>query len=305
MVGGEHQHGVRAFGKAAIFAETVVELLEVARRHVVIAIVVGLRYLRLARRRERREHMSDRVRALEVDDRQIRTIAREDLASQFVVDLGVDQDPSQGADRLRIRIVGVRRSRVLVVCQPRQVGLQRGLADGLLCMRERVARPAFPVGRRDHAGRRRFFLEEEREQPVGDDRAVDLLRRIGGPQPERGDALAGRGRHVPDRRRAAHAAGDRLLRAGLRIELHEVEDAVIERADAGHHRGPDQRRERRTDGLEDAAGAFTNELREVGHRAGRDVVVEELPVGAVEPDEDDRPSSGSCCGWPLGSRCRV
>ena len=42
VIRGEHQDGAGGLGQAAIVAEPVVNLREVARRHVVIALVVGL-----------------------------------------------------------------------------------------------------------------------------------------------------------------------------------------------------------------------------------------------------------------------
>ena len=246
--------------------------------------------------------MADRVGALDIDDREIGALAGDRIAAELVVDAGIDQDAAQRAHRLRVRVVGLGEPPVGGGVEPRQVLLQRRLVDGLTGVLERRARPAIAIGGIHDAGGRGVFLEQECEQAIGDDRAVDRLRGIRRPQPQHGDALAGRRGHVPDRRRAPEAAGDRFFDAGRRIELHEVQDPVIERADAGHHRGPDQRRERRTDRLEDAAGAFAHQPREVRHRAIRDVVVEQLPVGAVEADEDDWAPGGGGRRGAIGRR---
>ena len=215
-------------------------------------------------------------------------IAFERIASQLVVDARFDQNPAQRADRMRVGIVRVCVLPIFGVGQPGEICAQRDLVRRPLRAVQRSAGPAFPICGKDNARRRRTLLEQKGEQPIGHDRPIDCLGRIGRPQPQRRAAQPSGGRHIPDRGNAAHCGRNRLFHAALGIELHEIEDPMIERAHARHHRGPHERRQRRVNRLEHAALALTDDPREVRHRAARDFLVEHLPVGAVEPDKQHR-----------------
>ena len=208
----------------------IVECMEEALGYRAVFLVLLLRDRRLSRRCVRREHVPDGVGALEVDDRDVGMPLADPLQRQIAVDARLDQHAPERADRLRVRIVGVGDFQVVGLAQPRQVGVERAVVGGRLRAREAVARPRFAIrGKHDAAGRRRFLVKE-REQPVGYDEAVDRFRRERRPQAEHRRPLARFGRHVPDRRRPPLAAGDRLLPPARRIELDEVEDAVLQRA---------------------------------------------------------------------------
>jgi hypothetical protein len=130
--------------------------------------------------------------------------------------------------------------------------------------------------------------------------------RLGGPgrpEAEHGDAPAGVSGHRPDRRHPPFVTGDRLAVAGARIEAGEVEDAVLQRADAGHHRRPYQRRQRRLDRGEHPRLSFARQRREVRHDPGRHVAVEQLPVRAVETDKEDAVAGvpGRSAGCPFAA----
>ncbi len=122
-----------------------------------------------------------------------------------------------------------------------------------------AARRASPPASTSLARREHAILLFRRMDDTRRHAAPGRRRRTGGPRPSarararrgasprcrrrrRPSRLAG---HLPHGLLAPLVGGDRLARAGLRVEAREVEDPVLQRADAGRHRGPDQRRQRR------------------------------------------------------------
>ena len=79
MIGRDHDHGVRLLRDRHVLSKNRIDISKVFFGYIIEPVVIRLRYLRLFRRRERRENVADRVRALKVDDgeiRQLRAIAK-------------------------------------------------------------------------------------------------------------------------------------------------------------------------------------------------------------------------------------
>ena len=238
--------------------------------------------------------MADAVGALEIEDREIGMRLVDVGAEELVVDAGLDQDATQRRHRIVVRprtgLLRLDARGEVGGIEPRQEARELGGVDRGAGASQRLRRPRLAL-RRIHGAFGRAVLEvEEPEQTVRHQHAVDRLGRIGGPQTEHADLLAAPGRHVPDRGARSLGASDRLALAGARAKAHEVEHAVLERAGAGHHRRPQQRREWRVLGFEDTAMSLADEPRELRHPPLRHQSIEELPVAAVEADEvDGRP----------------
>ena len=250
VIGGDHQHGAAGLRELADLAQHAVDLGEIELRHAGVALeVLGLDRV-LAWRRPGREDVAEGVRALEVDDGEVRLLAAEPGGGERLIGAGLDQDAAQRAHRLGVGVGIGGGLLVLLGSQPGEIGVEgvvphRGLGFG-----ERLARPGLLRRRVDGAGRRLVVARGEGGEAVRHQQPLDRLGRPGGPEAEDGDALVAVGRHVPDRRHLPLAAGDRLQRAGRGVAPGEVEDAVLQRRGAGHHRRPDQRRERRLDRLQ-------------------------------------------------------
>ena len=122
---------------------------------------------------------------------------------------------------------------------------------------------------------------------VGDDQAVaHLLGRVGGPPADDpGAAPVGR-QDVPDRPHLAVVAAHRHPGA-VRLVDHEPRDAVLGGGLAGGDAGPDHRRQRDVgQGLDLAPGAALAQPGQVRHATRRDALFDQLPVGAVEAEDD-------------------
>src|SRR4051812_23010888 len=61
VVGGDHEDRAVLFGDRRVTSDEIVDFVKIASRNSVVAIVIGWRDLRLFRRRERREDVTDRV----------------------------------------------------------------------------------------------------------------------------------------------------------------------------------------------------------------------------------------------------
>ena len=229
--------------------------------------------------------MADHVGALEVEHHQVRKAPVVELPG----DPGLD---SRRADRAHEQDELVRKALLA-----RALG--GNLADGngdetgevLVCDR------AFSRGDLLHARRQRRgkceallrqALEEDRAGVVGDEEALDLLRRMRGPPAHDAHRQARGGGHVPDRRHGTRVSGDRHLLAGDRIHLLEVEDTVDLRTDSGRQRRPHDRREDRYVGLEARGVSLGLEPLPVGHPPFGGQPVDELEVERVEAEPDHR-----------------
>ncbi len=165
--------------------------------------------------------------------------------------------------------------------------MEGGKIHTLLGTYQGVTDPSFAVGGKDHARRRSRIAREETEPSVGDEDAIDRLSGKCRPEADHRDLPAGVGGHVPERGDSTRRARDRLFRPRLRIELDEIHDAVLERALAGHHRGPYQRDDGREVRLEHATGALAHQHGEIGHRTSADVIVQQFPIDPAQSDEED------------------
>ncbi len=77
------------------------------------------------------------------------------------------------------------------------------------------------------------------------------------------------------------------VRPGLRILLDEVQDAVAVGRDTGGDGGPDQGRQRRDDRLHGAPGRAVEQVGEPGHAPALHPRQDEVPVEAVETEDQD------------------
>ncbi len=112
---------------------------------------------------------------------------------------------------------------------------------------------------------------------------------------------------VPDRLGLAGQVGVRADAAGDRVRFGEAEDAVLERALAGGDGGPQRGAQRGLEGGDVAHHALLKEAGEVGHLAGIEQRMDDLPVGGVPADEQDfagrRRRGGG--GWDPGKTLRT
>ena len=243
--------------------------------------------------------MADAVGALNVKDCQVGGLFLQPGRRQIVIDTRLDQCSAKRADRIAVRILGLERAFVVRRRQPGQETLQCAVIDCRLGLLNDCARPRLVLARCDHTFGRLRFLEQKREQAIRDHQAVDGFGGIRRPHPEHSHRPPSPARHVPNRRHAPLVAGDGFFRLRSRLVAREVQDTVHQRIDAGHHAGPDERRQCRVQRLECARRSFGDEPRQVGHVPISNVAVEELPVGAVESQEDHRWSLAAvlCNRW--------
>lgn len=288
VIRGEYQHRAPPLGELAVGAEQPVHLVEVARRNVPVAREILLGDRGLTRRREGREDVADRVRSLQVEDRQVGPVDLERRPEEPVVHPRLDQDAAQRGHRMAVGIARLGALGVLARREPGQVGVQRVVADRRFGLGERRLRPRLTCRRVDGSRSDPRPCVEKAEQSVGDQQPVDRLGGEGGPEPENRAPFPAPGREVPNRRRVPVAALDRYSLARAGREAGKIEDAVRQRRDAGHHRRPQQRRQRRVLGEQDAARALALEAGQVRHGAIGRQPVEQLPVAAVEPNEEHR-----------------
>ena len=288
VVRGQHQDGSPSLRDRPVSPHQLIDGGKVPPRHVAVALVVLARNRRLPRGRVRTEGVPDAVGALNVKNRQVWSGLLHPRGRQVVVHTGLDERASQRADRIAVRVLGFERALVVRGCQPWEELFQRTVIDGGFRLLHNLASPRLMLARCDHTLWRLRFLEQKREQAIRDHQAVDGLGRIGRPEPEHRDGPSGPARHVPNGWHPTFVAGDRLLGVGSGPVACEIQDAVRQGIDAGHHGGPDERRQRRVERFERARRAFGDELRQVGHGAVPYVAVEELPVGPIEPQEDHR-----------------
>ncbi len=90
---------------------------------------------------------------------------------------------------------------------------------------------------------------------------------------------------IPDGLGLAREIGDRADAAGDRVRLGEAEDTMLVRALAGGDGGPERGAERGLEGGDVAHHAFFKKARKVGHFAGVEQRVDDLPVRGVPADE--------------------
>ena len=207
-----------------------------------------------------------------------------------MVEPRLDQDPPERGRGMRVRVAGGLEALELARRQPREIRLQRGERHLLLHLLPRLD-DATLFSRGEDRARGRLLADVEREQAVRHHQPPHGLRGVRGPHRHDGDVPAVVASHLPDGLLGPLAGSDGLPRAGLRVEAREVEDPVPQGADAGHHRGPDERRQVRLERAENAGAALPHQPLEVRHRPVRPVRVEQLPVRGVEAD-DDHPARG-------------
>ena len=144
VIGAEHEHRARTLGQLAVFAEHAIDPGEIAFGDAAVALKIRRRDRRLPRRRVGREHVADRVRALDVDGRQVWLRAAEIFAGESVVHVRFDQHAPQRANGMTVRILRGDRRAVLVLGQRRQEFAQlreiHFLLDPFQCLARR-ARP--------------------------------------------------------------------------------------------------------------------------------------------------------------------
>ncbi len=312
MVGGDDDARLRPVGQSEQPAQQPVHFAEVALGDVAVALEVALRDRRWSGGCERREDVADRVGPLEVEQGEVGRIrcptaavgaGGEQRLGHAAVEPRLDQDAAQRRHRV---VVGARRSCVLAILrlgEPGQVGVHGRKVRRLFGRRELGPCPGGLRRREDRAGGRLGLDVEEAEKAVRNDDAIHRLRRMRRPEPQQVDPLAGPGEGIPDRRCAAIFTADRLAQARAGCEAAEIEDAVLERREAGEHRRPQERRKRRSLRLELTPCRGGAELCEVRHRPLSEKRLELLPVGTVEPDEEDR-RLRHCALRELGDRAR-
>ena len=120
VIGSEHEHRALALGQLAVLAEHAIDPGEIAFSDAAVVIEVRRRDRRLPRRRIGREHVTDRVGALDVDRREVRLRASEISAGETVVDVRLDQHAPQRANGMPVRLLRGDCRAVLVLGQPRQ-----------------------------------------------------------------------------------------------------------------------------------------------------------------------------------------
>ncbi len=196
----------------------------------------------LARRSVGREDVADRVGALDVEHQDIRLQARPEILGEPVVDAGLDEDSPQRAHRLGVGVGRGGRRGVLRLVEPRKIGAELVIANRALAAGERFSRSLVLARRPDHSGARSLAAMLEREQSIGDHDAVHRLGGVRRPHAEDGDGAPCLRQHGPQRRHPPFRAGDRLALAAGGREASEIQDAVLERAAAGHHGCPEERR---------------------------------------------------------------
>ena len=202
-----------------------------------------------------------------------------------MVEPRLDQDPRERRHGMRVRVAARLEALELARRQPRQIRLQRGERHLLLHLLPRLDDASLLLRGEDDT-RRRLLADVEREQAVRHHQPAHGLRGVRGPHRHDGDVLPVVAGHLPDGLLEPLVGGDGLPRAGLRVEAREVEDPVPQGADAGHHRGPDERRQVRLERAENARAALPHQPLEVRHRPVRPVRVEQLPIRGVEADDD-------------------
>ena len=241
------------------------------------------------RRRERSEDVADLVGPLEVDGHEIRPVPVVEVARDPLRHAGGGHDAPERDDR------------ALHPGAARESG--RDLSRRHVEVRGEVLRGDLPVprddlrdARRDRRRERHAFArqigEEDRARTVGDEEAVDLLRRMRRPPADDSDlAPVGRG-EVPGRGRAPRVAGDRTLAPRLRVDLLEVENAVDVGRHAGRRRRPEDRRDQRVVARKPRRVALGREPLPVRHLPVGREAVEKLEVEAIEAEpENGRPGS--------------
>ena len=135
---------------------------------------------------------------------------------------------------------------------------------------------------------------------VGDHRAVaERLGGVGRPPADGDGVFSLLVEDVPDGLGLAGEIGDGADAAGDGIGLGEAEDAMLVRALAGGDGGPQRGAERGLEGGDVSHDAFFKKAREVGHFAGVEQRVDDLPVRGVPADEQDLASGG---GGRIGRR---
>ena len=298
MVRHDQQGGALLLRQRPVLPQQAVDLVEVGPGHRLVALEVGGIDAFLARRGERREHVADRVRALEVHDGQRRPPAADPLDPEPMVEPRLDQDARERRRGMRVRVPGRLKARELLGRQPRQIRLERGERDLLLHLLPHPDHPVLLLRGEDRA-RGRLLADVEREQAVRHHQPADRLGRVRGPHRHDGDVLPLVAGHLPDGLLLPLVGGDGLPLTGLRVETREVEDPVPKGADSGHHRGPHERRQVRLERAQDAGAALPHQPIEVRHRPVGPVLFEQLPVRGVEPDHD-HPALGSPDEAPVG-----
>ena len=263
--------------------------------------VIGVGAEGHARRHAVLESVPHHVDPLEVDRRQVVVAAREVGGDRGVVPRG-GQDRDGQRDRLLHRLpvrgllvllAGVQhllpRTLELLGAHPedrahlleRDIG---GRAERRADLLEVVRRIGDPGG--DHAARRlrpQALVGDE----VRDLDSVHLLGRVGGPPGDEGVRLPRVAQDVPERFDLPEAAGDRHAPAGRLVNRLEVGNAVDVRADPGHHRGPEQRRNHRIVGAERRPGAAGDQAREIRQAPLPEQRIERIPVRSVEAYHQD------------------
>ena len=135
--------------------------------------------------------------------------------------------------------------------------------------------------------RRRLVTEETVGDPVGHHVAVHRLGRPGGPPSDEGRAPAGIGEDVPERLDLAPAARDRRLAAGAEILHQKIDDAMLLGRLAGGDARPEKRREHREHRFHVPPGPPGLEARQIRKLPAVEERPDDLPVGAVEPENRD------------------
>ena len=197
----------------------------------------------------------------------------------------LDQDPRERRHGMRVRVAAGLEPTEILRRQPRQVRLQRGERHLLLHPLPLLEDTSLSLRGKDDT-RWRLLAHVEGEQTVRHHQPAHRLRGVCGPHRHDGDVLAVVAGHLPDGLLEPLVGGDGLPRAGLGVEAREVEDPVPQGADAGHHRGPDERRQVRLERAENAGAALPHQPLEVRHRPVRPVRVQQLPIRGVEAEDD-------------------
>ena len=106
-------------------------------------VVIHLTDRFLARWSVRCEDVADAVRSLDVDQQQVRMLAREPVTPEGIVNACFDQYSAQRAHGMAVWVDRLRRLLILELGEPGQQGLHLGVANLTFDPAEPVARPRF------------------------------------------------------------------------------------------------------------------------------------------------------------------
>ena len=291
VVGHDEQGRPGLLRQRAVVAEHAVDFPEIAPRHVLVALEVLRIDARQLRRREGREDVPDRIGPLEVHDRQRGALSPDPVEREPVVETRLDEDAPEHGHRMQVGIAASFEILELGLRQPRQIRLHPGERDLLFDSRALGDHPRLFLRWR-HDTLRCVFAVENREQALGHHQAAYRFGRVRRPHAQHGDIAAVVAGHLPDGFLETLVGGDRLADARRRVEPREVEDPVLQRARAGHHGRPDERRNPGLERAQDPRPALPHEPRQVGHRPVGAVAVEKLPVGGVKAHDDHAAGRG-------------